>query len=209
MHMSAKTLVAALFLATASLPGQASIPTGIQVDFSDVFSRGNLFSDANNVVEYTLGAGVDDYLTQIDFSAVVQANPLLSLGTTFTDLSVEVRYQDATSDLAVNLGFDVGNIDAVPADAPAALAGSLEQVADTPYQFSGWRVRTGGKFTFTFYEEFDDANFDGLENADYWDAQWQSGSSLGLVTTPVPEPETYAMMLAGLAVLGWAARRRV
>ena len=24
----------------------------------------------------------------------------------------------------------------------------------------------------------------------------------------VPEPETYAMMLAGLGLLGWAARRR-
>lgn len=29
-----------------------------------------------------------------------------------------------------------------------------------------------------------------------------------LVTTPVPEPETYAMLLAGLGLLGMAARRR-
>ena len=28
------------------------------------------------------------------------------------------------------------------------------------------------------------------------------------VATPVPEPETYALMLAGLGVVGWAARRR-
>ena len=28
------------------------------------------------------------------------------------------------------------------------------------------------------------------------------------VTTPIPEPETYALMLAGLGVLGFAARRR-
>ena len=28
------------------------------------------------------------------------------------------------------------------------------------------------------------------------------------VNPPVPEPETYAMMLAGLGVVGWAARRR-
>jgi len=33
-------------------------------------------------------------------------------------------------------------------------------------------------------------------------------TSLNLVTTPVPEPETYAMLLAGLGLLGFAARRR-
>jgi CHRD domain/PEP-CTERM motif len=29
-----------------------------------------------------------------------------------------------------------------------------------------------------------------------------------LALAPVPEPETYALMLAGLAIVGWAARRR-
>jgi PEP-CTERM motif len=28
------------------------------------------------------------------------------------------------------------------------------------------------------------------------------------ITTPVPEPETYALMMAGLGLVGWAARRR-
>ena len=30
----------------------------------------------------------------------------------------------------------------------------------------------------------------------------------GEITAPVPEPETYAMMLAGLAAIGFLARRR-
>ncbi len=34
------------------------------------------------------------------------------------------------------------------------------------------------------------------------------GGGGGSNVTPVPEPETYAMMLAGLAVIGWQARRR-
>lgn len=32
--------------------------------------------------------------------------------------------------------------------------------------------------------------------------------AIGVVTTPVPEPETYALMLAGLGAMGFIARRR-
>ncbi len=46
------------------------------------------------------------------------------------------------------------------------------------------------------------------------DSGWQSGMAFDGITvagnpiTPVPEPETYAMMLAGLGMLGFMARRR-
>jgi hypothetical protein len=39
-------------------------------------------------------------------------------------------------------------------------------------------------------------------------AQPQNTLQINLVAVPVPEPETYAMMLAGLAALGWMASRR-
>ncbi len=44
--------------------------------------------------------------------------------------------------------------------------------------------------------------------------QWFGENATGVtdvqlgITTAVPEPETYAMMLAGLGLLGFAARRR-
>ena len=34
------------------------------------------------------------------------------------------------------------------------------------------------------------------------------GGEIRGLLAPVPEPQTYALMLAGLGVLGWAARRR-
>jgi hypothetical protein len=37
---------------------------------------------------------------------------------------------------------------------------------------------------------------------------YAGGGSESLVTTPIPEPETYAMLLAGLGLLGFEARRR-
>ncbi len=37
---------------------------------------------------------------------------------------------------------------------------------------------------------------------------WAGEGGPGLPAAPVPEPETYALMLAGLAAIGWQARRR-
>lgn len=36
-----------------------------------------------------------------------------------------------------------------------------------------------------------------------------SGTQHAFLLTPVPEPETYAMLLAGLAVIGVSARRKI
>jgi hypothetical protein len=41
-----------------------------------------------------------------------------------------------------------------------------------------------------------------------WTVQGAAGQSY-IVATPVPEPGTYAMLLAGLVVFGWVARRRL
>jgi hypothetical protein len=35
-----------------------------------------------------------------------------------------------------------------------------------------------------------------------------SGVAVPAIAVPAPEPETYVLMLAGLGVVGWAARRR-
>jgi hypothetical protein len=38
-------------------------------------------------------------------------------------------------------------------------------------------------------------------------SEFASGALRGQLA-PIPEPETYALMLAGLGVVGWSARRR-
>jgi len=42
---------------------------------------------------------------------------------------------------------------------------------------------------------------------DNGDDQWAIGGSFA-PTAPIPEPETYALMLAGLGLVGWMAKRR-
>jgi probable HAF family extracellular repeat protein len=51
-----------------------------------------------------------------------------------------------------------------------------------------------------------DINASGQILVSGWDTQQQQ--SLTYLLTPVPEPETWAMLLAGLGMLGWTARRR-
>ncbi len=38
--------------------------------------------------------------------------------------------------------------------------------------------------------------------------QFPAGEIRGALIAPIPEPETYALMLGGLAALGWMGRRR-
>ena len=45
-------------------------------------------------------------------------------------------------------------------------------------------------------------------NAEGFSQLRKTTADLGITTSPVPEPETYAMMLAGLGALGFLARRR-
>ena len=209
MKFEVKALSVALLIASLSAPVSAAVPvTTIDIDFSGLFSRGNVFSDTNNSVEFILGAGVNHTLSQIDFSAFVSANDELLLGTTFGDLSVAVRYQDTTIDVAENVGFLVNDLNFI-AFVPNsdAISGSLQDGDGLTKNF-GWHIKEGGTLTFSFNELYDDAQFDDLSGADYWDAQWQTGSTLSLVAVPVPEPETYAMMLAGLGLVAFAARRR-
>jgi len=37
---------------------------------------------------------------------------------------------------------------------------------------------------------------------------WKNAAGVNVVTTPIPEAETYAMMLAGLGLVGFMVRRK-
>ncbi|MBC7735413.1 MAG: FxDxF family PEP-CTERM protein [Bacteriovorax sp.] len=91
----------------------------------------------------------------------------------------------------------------------AAGIGSVFALNLDPDGTSFWTGSTGG----TTIEKIDIATGNILQN-------WSTGSGelfglavLGEIqsgggTNPVPEPETYALMLGGLGVLGFVARRR-
>lgn len=66
-------------------------------------------------------------------------------------------------------------------------------------QFGSW-AHTAASAVFTFQIE-------GVGNQVLSDESWAM-DNLSVSITPVPEPETYAMLLAGLGIMGAVARRR-
>ena len=71
--------------------------------------------------------------------------------------------------------------------------------------FTGTSTYTGG--TGLFAGAYGTTTFSGTFDSTTQTQSWTSNTQL-FVPAPVPEPETYAMMLAGLGLLGFRARRR-
>jgi len=95
----------------------------------------------------------------------------------------------ATNSIQTLSAFDSGN----------SLLGSIsipDQVDTQPYPYTG------------FYS----LNFSGISKVTLTGSQgdWVVVDNITTdnITTAVPEPETYAMMLAGLGLMGFIARRR-
>jgi hypothetical protein len=66
----------------------------------------------------------------------------------------------------------------------------------------------GGYTDVTFVDAYTiDVAFEDLDPNRTIDERWRN-MSVRLVLTPVPEPQTYALMLGGLGVFGFMFRRR-
>lgn len=194
-----KLLVAAA-LAAASMSASATTTVG-GIAFED-----NAFADAlyYSFGDYTTSGGsVASVLTDKDpgtyaFSFTPGANVLLG----FTDNNV---YNGAGYDLAI---FELG----VPDTFKVTFGNQTKS-----YTSAGTGFSAGGYALNVAFVDFSDFGIADGANLTYQsitlDTNIGTVPSLSLVgalhtSLPVPEPETYGMMLSGLALMGLVARRR-
>jgi hypothetical protein len=129
---------------------------------------------------------------------------------TIHDPSATFLIGSGRSDISIRAGTDSIRLIVTAPSGPAAYPGFSSYGVDFSTA-SGWFFN--GVITPATQAQIDSVLLNAdtmLIRADYWSRNLATSSILDNVTisAPIPEPETYAMLLAGLGLLGFAARRR-
>jgi len=140
----------------------------------------------------------------------IVSNQFSGMGVTFTDGDDTVTSNG--SFVTDNKGIDskgsttlqfAGNQSSIGFDFPGALHIDLYAGASLVYSSSNFAGSGTG-----FFAGITGATFDRAIVSDWVDSlAFIDNVHMG-AAAPVPEPETYALMLGGLGLLGWMARRR-
>lgn len=162
--------------------GYQGLTNSVGVEF-DTWNNGGWDDYNGNHVGINLGGNIDSYAQR-------------AVSTTMNNGSVWsawVDYNGSTDQLEVRLAE--GSNALRPTDIYLSYTVDLTQILGTTNAFVGFTSGTGAAY----------GNHDVLA--------WQFNSTYNPITEvgqlpPVPEPETYGMMMAGLGLIGFMARRR-
>jgi hypothetical protein len=149
----------------------------------------------------------DDALISFDLDFLSQTTATLSYRITDADLGgMGISFNAVLRNLA-DVGFTGYNL--------ILSTGSFDPVGTVTRQFGGdATVSFNGAMASVRFDspeyldvELGDPLMSGFNQVDWAISGLSAGDRLSITVSAVPEPETYAMMLAGLAMMGWMARR--
>ncbi len=135
--------------------------------------------------------------------SLLNAAGVVSPGEGIGTLNVDGSFaQFPAGTLAMEIG--AGGNDLLAVDGVASLGGTLSMTFLDGFTGTGLYTLITASDTLGMFSSI---TFAGLDAA-YTSSLVYTSAGLQLNVAAVPEPETYAMLLAGLAAIGWVARRR-
>jgi len=178
-----KKIVFALLMACASFSiSAANLVTNGDFETGDL--TGWALSGNTSFSMVTTGNGGNNTFAWMD-------GPVGSVGTLTQNLAT-------TAGGLYNLSFDVYNTATTGTSFQASFDGQVVHLFQNEVQnwthYTIYNLEAGSASTSLAFSIRNDPSYVGLDNV--------------TVMAAVPEPETYGMLLAGLGLLGWTARRR-
>lgn len=153
-------------------------------------------TDTGSVVNFTFansGPGASS-ITDIYFDWATSMTPLTT--GVLTDSGAGVSFSWGASPPNLPGGSSIGFVTDLAAD------------SNSPAQPMGVNPGEWLNVAFTTDQDLIAALNSGALRVGIHTQGYVGGGSESLVVSPIPEPETYAMLAAGLALLGWQVRRR-
>lgn len=180
--------VAAAALAGASVAAQAGTFTCISGSFSDCAQATSTLSWSWSGLDFTIGNEGTGYVSEV--------------------------YFDLSSGMSASFVGGTGTVNFVAGAQPPSLPGgtSVGFTSDAAFDSDAsgqpvWGLNTGETATFRILGASADSFDVGTLDAGLHVRSLVTGSA-SVITTPVPEPETYAMMALGMGLVAWSARAR-
>jgi hypothetical protein len=198
----------ALLLCTPFVAAQAAV--FIELEPNNTLATAQLISDPASVQTVIIGERTFNDASDDFFRFNVGANTSLQIVSTSTSAfadSIMGLYNAAGTLVASNDDAAPGNsMSAINFQVGAGLGGLFT------LGFSGFNpgLLTCGTGITSCYDTNNDLRFDTFVagGGQGGSTAWSYTITINQVAAPIPEPETYALMLAGLGALGFVARRR-